>query len=212
MSAECDASDLAAVVDQAIAKKPDVIIAWESVAQVIRARTKSIPIVLVGSLDPVRAGLAQSLARPGLNVTGLTQLNEQLPGSVVRPAVGSMVRVQAAARSWTAFGPLEIVCNGEVVKSASLAGALAAAALELELPVNETCWLAARCTGPGPFAHTSPVYIDVPGKPFARHQPTVRRFTEELDRMIAWREKQAGCLPDRDRLVGVLRQAQSVIE
>jgi putative ABC transport system substrate-binding protein len=35
--------------------------------------------VLVGSLDPVKAGLAQSLARPGLNVTGLAQLNEQLP-------------------------------------------------------------------------------------------------------------------------------------
>jgi putative ABC transport system substrate-binding protein len=96
MSAERDASDLAAVVDQAIAKKPDVIIAWESVAQVIRARTKSIPIVLVGSLDPVRAGLAQSLARPGLNVTGLTQLNEQLPGKhieILRELLPRLARV-----------------------------------------------------------------------------------------------------------------------
>lgn len=77
--AERDARDLPAVVDEALARKPDVILAWESNAQAIRAKTTTIPIVLVGSLDPVRAGLARSLARPGMNVTGFAQLNEQIP-------------------------------------------------------------------------------------------------------------------------------------
>ncbi len=36
------------------------------------AATRSIPIVTVGGSDPVREGWAQSLARPGGNVTGLT--------------------------------------------------------------------------------------------------------------------------------------------
>ena len=44
----------------------------------MRANTTVIPIVLTGALDPVRAGLAQSLARPGFNVTGSTQLMDQL--------------------------------------------------------------------------------------------------------------------------------------
>lgn len=77
--AEKDASDLPTVVDRAIARKPEVIVAWESIAQVVRSRTTTIPIVLTGALDPVKAGLARSLARPGLNVTGFAQLNEQLP-------------------------------------------------------------------------------------------------------------------------------------
>jgi putative tryptophan/tyrosine transport system substrate-binding protein len=75
-----DASDLGTKVDEAIARRPDVFIAWESIAQVIHRKTRSIPIVLVGALDPVKAGLAHSLASPGLNVTGFAQLNDQLPG------------------------------------------------------------------------------------------------------------------------------------
>jgi putative ABC transport system substrate-binding protein len=61
-----------------IALKPDVLLGFEDVALVMRRKTTSIPIVLTGALDPIGAGLAQSLARPGLNVTGSTQLNDQL--------------------------------------------------------------------------------------------------------------------------------------
>ena len=74
-----DTTDLAAVIDAAIARKPDVLVTWESFAQAMRAKSTVIPIVLTGSIDPVKAGLARSLSRPGLNVTGITQLNDQLP-------------------------------------------------------------------------------------------------------------------------------------
>ena len=76
---ERDLSNLGAVVDDAIARRPDVLLAFEPIAQVMRAKTQTIPIVLTGAFDPVKAGLAHSLRQPGMNVTGMTQLNDQLP-------------------------------------------------------------------------------------------------------------------------------------
>ena len=94
--ADRDAGNLAAVVNEAIARKPDVLLAWESIAQVIRSRTTTIPIVLTGALDPVKAGLVRSLPRPGTNVTGIAQLNDQLPGKhmeILREILPRLVRV-----------------------------------------------------------------------------------------------------------------------
>jgi putative ABC transport system substrate-binding protein len=76
--ADNDLGRLRALVDEAIALKPDVLLAFEPIVQIMRSKTTSIPIVLTGAFDPVRAGLAQSLGRPGLNVTGSTQVMDQL--------------------------------------------------------------------------------------------------------------------------------------
>ena len=77
-SAGNDLGRLSALVDEVITLNPDVLLAFEPVAQAIRTKTTSIPIVLLGGDDPILAGLAKSLARPGLNVTGSTQLLDDL--------------------------------------------------------------------------------------------------------------------------------------
>jgi len=42
--------------------------------------TKTIPIVMVTTVDPVATGLVDSLARPGGNITGVTRLTRELSG------------------------------------------------------------------------------------------------------------------------------------
>ena len=63
--------------------KVDIIVAAGGI-NVIRAAknaTKTIPIVMGGSgIDPVVAGLVESLARPGSNITGITNLSRELGG------------------------------------------------------------------------------------------------------------------------------------
>ena len=59
--------------------------------------TKTIPIVMTGSgSDPVEAGFVESLARPGGNVTGLTNLDIELGGKrleLLKEAVPKLARV-----------------------------------------------------------------------------------------------------------------------
>jgi putative tryptophan/tyrosine transport system substrate-binding protein len=61
--------------------------------------TKTIPIVMVGvGTDPVKAGIVESLARPGGNVTGVTTLSTELGGKrleLLKEAVPKLARVAA---------------------------------------------------------------------------------------------------------------------
>ena len=79
--------------------KVDIIVVAGGAATVQAAKnaTKTIPIVMVGpGVDPVEAGLVESLARPGGNVTGLTNLTGELGGKrleLLKEAVPKVARV-----------------------------------------------------------------------------------------------------------------------
>jgi ABC-type uncharacterized transport system substrate-binding protein len=79
--------------------KVDIILVTGSVRlmQAAKNATKTIPIVMMGGgLDPVEAGLVESLARPGGNVTGVTNLVAELGGKcleLLKEAVPKLARV-----------------------------------------------------------------------------------------------------------------------
>ena len=55
-------------------------------ALALKKATSTIPIVMTDSTDPVGMGLIASFARPGGNVTGLTNIGAELGGKVVGSA------------------------------------------------------------------------------------------------------------------------------
>src|SRR5262245_53804418 len=66
-------------VNEFVQQKVDVVVAVNNV--VIRAAkeaTKTIPIVMISSVDPVTAGYVDSFAHPGGNITGLTTIARDL--------------------------------------------------------------------------------------------------------------------------------------
>ena len=69
---------LAAVADEIVGNRPDVIVTDGSVAAIaIKANAAPIPVVFVSG-DPIGMGLVPSLARPGGNLTGLALISTEL--------------------------------------------------------------------------------------------------------------------------------------
>ena len=69
------------IVAEVVQLKVDVLVSpATSVIRAAKQATKTTPIVMVITADPVETGLIVSLARPGGNVTGLTRLTDELSG------------------------------------------------------------------------------------------------------------------------------------
>ncbi len=97
--AEGKRDQLPALAAELVRLKVNIIVAGggESVIEAAKNASKTIPIVMVGGgSDPVAAGYVQSLARPGGNITGLTNLGRELGGKrleLLKEAVPKAARV-----------------------------------------------------------------------------------------------------------------------
>jgi putative tryptophan/tyrosine transport system substrate-binding protein len=68
-----DTARMRAQAAELVSLKPDVIVGVSTpVVVALRAETRTIPILFVQVIDPVAAGFVTSLARPGGNLTGIT--------------------------------------------------------------------------------------------------------------------------------------------
>jgi len=94
--------------------KVDIIVVAGGNRIILAAKnaTKTIPIVMVGAaIDPVEAGLVESLARPGGNVTGVTNLTRELGGKrleLLKEAVPKVARVAVLYDPASSGGVLEV--------------------------------------------------------------------------------------------------------
>ena len=87
------------LVAEFVRQKVDIILVSGGAPPTRAAKnaTKTIPIVMTGQgIDPVEAGLVDSLARPGGNVTGITNLSRELGGKrleLLKEAIPNLARV-----------------------------------------------------------------------------------------------------------------------
>ena len=95
--AEGKADRIQSLVAELVQLKVDVLVVGSPGAvQEAKQATKTIPIVMVITQDPVAAGYINSLARPGGNITGVTRLTRELAGKrleLLKEAVPTTSRV-----------------------------------------------------------------------------------------------------------------------
>src|SRR5947199_2220921 len=118
------APDRLAVVAAELVRRPVHLIATYGTPATYAAKeaTATIPIVMIGVGDPVRAGLVASLARPGGNITGNTVLSPDLGPKrlqILREVIANVTRVVYLANPDNASN---VVALAETKIAASAAG------------------------------------------------------------------------------------------
>ncbi len=124
---------LPALAAELVALKVDVIVAQTIVAALAaKQATGTVPIVFSGIADPVTDGLVASLARPGGNVTGLSNLAAELVGKRLELLKQAVPGTRRVAVLWQPGGS-----GGSTDKDMLKAAEVAARALELQLQFVE---------------------------------------------------------------------------
>jgi putative ABC transport system substrate-binding protein len=101
------------------ARRPDVIASWTTPpTRAVQAATSTIPIVMMSIGDPVGAGLVKSLARPGGNITGVSNQDAEV---VVKAVELFREVVPGLQRMGVVYNPLN---PSAVIQISALEGAM----------------------------------------------------------------------------------------
>ena len=106
-SVEARPERISEVVGELIRLNVDVIVAVaQPTVQAAQQATTKIPIVMFGVGDPVATGIVASLARPGGNITGLSQLSPELSGKRLELLKEVLPGVSRVAVLWNPTNPV----------------------------------------------------------------------------------------------------------
>ena len=115
---------VSAFVAELVQLKVDVLISSSATAiRAAKQATQTIPIVMVASFDPVEAGIVESLARPGGNITGVTRFGQELSGKrleLFKEAVPKISRVGVLAAEGSALKVYEAAARAQKIAFESL--------------------------------------------------------------------------------------------
>src|SRR5262249_23941560 len=97
---------LLALADELIRLRVDVLVTPSTPAALAaKNATKTIPVVFVISADPIATGLVDSLARPGGNITGVTNISAVLAGKRLELLKETVPKLSRVAVLWNPQDP-----------------------------------------------------------------------------------------------------------
>ena len=97
---------LPVLADELVRLKVDVLIAPNTPAALaLKKATKTIPIVFIDVTDPIAAGLIDSFARPGGNLTGFTTIGSVLAGKRLELLKETVSKLSRVAVLWNPQEP-----------------------------------------------------------------------------------------------------------
>ena len=146
--------------------------------------------------------------------------NGKMPGEELAVARGARVQLKADVSSIATLARVEVVRNGEVVHTATLAADRRHATIDLPVTAEVSGWYSVRAIGPDrtfpventrPQAVTNPVYVIVDGRPI-RDRASAEYFVKWIDRLNEMAAAHPGWRSEREKahVLGQFAEAQAI--
>ena len=108
---------------------------------------------------------------------------------------GTQIRITGTVQSLNSLGRIEVMVNGNIAQTISRSAQVRGEEQVHAVDIDETVlmdgsgWLAVRCFESRSdqrirFAHSAPVFVDVPGQPQAPYQDEVEHFVERMEQEV----------------------------
>jgi hypothetical protein len=134
------------------------------------------------------------------------------PGDTLRLDGPRQVQVRARAASQFPISNLELIVNGAVIPTRAATNKAGELVLQQDVNLERAGWLAVRCSsasasawvGPMIGAHSNPVYIEMPGRPFDARA--------DAGYFLAWIDRLDADLKQRNRIPAGLERVQKQLD
>ncbi|HVF65822.1 MAG TPA: ABC transporter substrate-binding protein [Casimicrobiaceae bacterium] len=114
---------LPALATEIVALKPDVIVVVNTqAAQAVKNATSAIPVVFVRVSDPTRTGLVATLSKPGGNVTGVSNVADEMGGKRLEMLKAVLPQASRVTVLWNAGNPGVALILKDVEQSSTQLG------------------------------------------------------------------------------------------
>ena len=147
-------------------------------------------------------------------------VNGKMPGEELALKSGERIQLTADVHSLATLERVEVVRNGEVVHTSTLAEAGRRAQVDVPIEVNSSGWYSVRAIGPArsfpventrPQAVTNPVYVIVNNQPI-RDRASAEYFVKWIDRLTQMATEHPGWRSEREKahVIGQFAEARAI--
>ncbi|MCH8275581.1 MAG: CehA/McbA family metallohydrolase [Armatimonadetes bacterium] len=174
------------------------------------------PLSYQGWIDGIRAGRTFTTTGPMIKFS----VDGAGIGDTITASPDQMVTVAVEVSSRIPMERIEIVLGGEIVATKENPSGARDLSFTVEVPIDGSTWIAARTSSSEHlpfnqnipiFAHTSPIYIDVAGRPIGSPEAAAY-FAEQCEDAIEWAKTKAKVLDEsqREEMIALYEKARQI--
>ena len=174
------------------------------------------PLTYEDWIEGIRAGRTFTTTGPMLQFSA----NGAEVGETITSETGGMISINVEVNSRTPIDRIEIVRGGEVVATKENPTGARRVGFTTEIPIDGSTWIAARAVSAVRlpynqdlplFAHTSPIYVDVPSRPISSPEDAAY-FAEQCALAIEWAKSTAKVLDEsqREEMIELYEKARQI--